>query len=395
MGICSSNMNKLPPRVPGQANPFYWACRNGEIDKVRKMLPNLTYEQVNEIQPNGSTALHAACFYNHPQIVQLLLNSGCSRTIVNSHGNTAYQETTIPEIRTLFERPPSKRFVDENATESFKLLTKDGNDVKKGSNVPDDWVKGHTSADDAHEAQFMIAMASSSNPLKQIVKSQAEKESIQNVTELVSHSVPEKHLKYKTMRELYDKFMKKMGVGHLLSMYTLETPLYKNLQTDVDSFTVLLYFHLDELQDRTFQGRSYRGATMTQSDIGAYRWALEREGYVLETRVLQSTSLEKSKAQMFAALKPNEGPHVRHSVLLTLDFPQKCPTAINLNKISETIPALSEFEDEQEILVLPYTLFSVRDIKIDSQSGQYRITLTNVPTPKTSLLECIKHVQTD
>ena len=122
----------------------------------------------------------------------------------------------------------SKRFIDENATESFKLLTKDGNDVKKGSNVPDDWVKGHTSADEAHEAQFMIAMASSSNPLKQIVKSQAEKESIQNVTELVSHSVPEKHLKYKTMRELYDKFMKKMGVGHLLSMYTLETPLYKN-----------------------------------------------------------------------------------------------------------------------------------------------------------------------
>lgn len=395
MGICSSNINKLPSRVPGQASPFYWACRNGDIATVRNMLPNLTYEQVNEVQPNGSTPLHAACFYNQPQIVQLVLGSGCSRTVVNSHGNTAYQEAATDEIRSLFDRPPSNRFIDENATGSFKLLTQDGNDVGKESNIPDDWVKGHRSADEAHEAQFMIAMANSLNPLKQIVKSQAEADSIKSVTELVSNSVPKKHEKYKTMHELHNKFMKKMGVSHLLTMYTLETPLYTRLQDDVDSFTVLLYFHLNELQGRAFQGRSYRGATMTQNDINAYRWAHEREGYVLETRVLQSTSLNKSQAQTFAVLKLDLTSHVRYSVLLTLDFPEKCPTAINLTKISETLAALSEFEHEEEILVLPYTLFSVRDIKIDSQSGQYRITLTNVPTPKTSLLESIKHVKSE
>ena len=62
-----------------------------------------------------------------------------------------------------------------------------------------------------------------------------------------------------------------MGIGHLLTMYTLETLLYTDLQENVDSFEVLLYFQLNDLQDRAFQGRTYRGTTMTQSDINAYR----------------------------------------------------------------------------------------------------------------------------
>ena len=69
MGADASKTSILPPRKPGEASEFYWACRNGNVETVRKMLPNMTYEQVNQIEPNGSTALHAACFYNHPQVV--------------------------------------------------------------------------------------------------------------------------------------------------------------------------------------------------------------------------------------------------------------------------------------------------------------------------------------
>jgi hypothetical protein len=393
MGVYSSTANLVSVRKPGEACPFYWACRDGNIAAVQNMLPNLTYEQVNQIEPNGSTALHAASYYNQPRIVRLLLESGCSRTVLNHHGATAYQEAATDEIRALFDRPRSKRFVDDHLTDSFQLVTHDGDNVEMKDGIPDDWFKGHTSADSAHEAQFMITMVNSSHPLKQIVKNRTETKSTETLSQLISTTVPDNNKDYKSMKDLHKKFLKKMGIGHLITMYTLETPLYTALQTQADSFTVLLYFHLDELQDRAFQGRTYRGGTMTQNDIKAYRWAFERQGHILETRTLQSTSLHKSEAKKFAILEGNDKNNVRYSVLIIFDFPQTCPTAINLTKISETVPALSAFEREAEVLLLPFTLFSVREIKIDSQSGQYCITLTNVPTPKASLLDAIKRIK--
>lgn len=106
----------------------------------------MTYEQVNQIEPNGSTALHAASFYNHSHIVQLLLSSGCSRTTLNFRGATADQEAATDEIRALFNRPTSNRFIDENTTESFTLLSQNAEEILSGNGIPDDWVKGHISA---------------------------------------------------------------------------------------------------------------------------------------------------------------------------------------------------------------------------------------------------------
>jgi hypothetical protein len=70
---------------------------------------------------------------------------------------------------------------------------------------------------------------------------------------------------------------------------------------------------------------------------------------------------------------------------MAFEFPELCPTAINLNKISEQLPALSEFEDEAEVLLLPFTLFKVKDIFTDPELHEYRILLIHEPTPKKSL----------
>ncbi|CAF1478750.1 unnamed protein product [Adineta steineri] len=186
-----------------------------------------------------------------------------------------------------------------------------------------------------------------------------------------------------------------MGIGNLITVYTMETEIYGSLQNEADSLSTLIYFHLSELQDRAFQGESYRGAKMTEDDIKAYKWAIKREGYVLETRTFQSSSILISVAQGFVQGKKNDNDQhdSRLSVLLTLVFPQKCPTAITLTE-PETLPFLSEFAHEKEVLILPFTLFSVKEIKIDSQNGQHHITLINVPTPKTSLSDAAKCIET-
>ncbi|CAF0799666.1 unnamed protein product [Adineta ricciae] len=365
----------------GEASLFYWACKEGDIAAVRQMLPNMTYEQVNQLEPLGSTALHAAVFYNHPHIVQLLLENGCSRTTLNRHGATAYEEASTDEIRALFNRPASGRFVDEHMTQTFQLANPKGNSVDMKDGIPDDWFKGHTTANTAYESQFMHAIADSSGVFKKLVQNRIEAESKEQLEQLVSRTIPNEHQQYENAKRLHEKVRKKSDMSSLLTMYTLETPLYRTLQNEADSFATLIYLHLAELKDRAYKGRAYRGGRMTENDIQAYRWALQRPEQVLETRTIQSMSLNESVARRFTQ---SERPRYdrRNRVILIFDFSETCPTAINLNRISEKLPALSVHQDEEEVLLLPFTLFSVREIKVDSKNGEYRITLTYIPTPK-------------
>jgi ankyrin repeat protein len=56
------------------------ACKNYEVEKVKTMLQFATIEEINHIEPNGSTALHVASYYGHVEIVELLLQAGASQT---------------------------------------------------------------------------------------------------------------------------------------------------------------------------------------------------------------------------------------------------------------------------------------------------------------------------
>jgi hypothetical protein len=45
---------------------------------------------------DGSTALHTASFFCHPEIVRMLLDKGADKTIKNKYGSTAYESVAGP-----------------------------------------------------------------------------------------------------------------------------------------------------------------------------------------------------------------------------------------------------------------------------------------------------------
>lgn len=73
-----------------------------------------------------STPLHAASYYGHKEIVQLLLQYGCDRSQTNAYGLTAYEEAADEEIRQLFKRPPDEfgfnRFQDGAIDDCFVFV---------------------------------------------------------------------------------------------------------------------------------------------------------------------------------------------------------------------------------------------------------------------------------
>ncbi|CAF1995870.1 unnamed protein product [Rotaria magnacalcarata] len=99
----------------GQASDFYWACQADEVDLVRRILLAIPFQEITRLQLNRSTALHAASYFGHKEIVNLLLNErGVIRHKQNRHGLTAYEEAANDEIRQVFHRMNINCFCTNN-----------------------------------------------------------------------------------------------------------------------------------------------------------------------------------------------------------------------------------------------------------------------------------------
>jgi hypothetical protein len=46
------------PFHASKTSPFYDACRANDIDLVEKYMESMSVEEINQIEPNGPTALH-------------------------------------------------------------------------------------------------------------------------------------------------------------------------------------------------------------------------------------------------------------------------------------------------------------------------------------------------
>jgi hypothetical protein len=362
------------------SNDFFQYCCNGNVDGVRELLPILTYDDVNYIDPTtGQTSLHTACSNNHYEIVRLLLeNNVCNRIIRNGNNKTAYEVAASSEIRFLFNRPQHQneinRYVDTNHHHStFGLIINNAS----SSTRPDNWVTGYFSSADARDAQLMMALSQASPIMKLLLYSRTERESKQLVQRLIDIHIPITQNKYQRVHHLYKEFLRRKTIRSLLTLYSLQTPLFGALQSNADAYTVILYLHLRELSDCAFRGNTYRGMIMSPDDIDAYRWAHEHAA-IVETRTLQSTSKDRAVADMFADLPFSDGTQI--SVIIQYKFTQTCPTAINLEGVSH-------FSSEEEVLLLPFTLFRVASIKVCSENTaqRYEITMQNMPVTQNSL----------
>jgi ankyrin repeat protein len=84
-----------------ETSDFYNACLANDIPRIKSYLASPTFNEINRIEPNGGTALHASCYYHNAGVVYLLLRHGALGSIKNRYGLTPYEETTSPYIKQL------------------------------------------------------------------------------------------------------------------------------------------------------------------------------------------------------------------------------------------------------------------------------------------------------
>ena len=318
---------------------FYLACRNGDLDTVEQMLPILTLDEINQIEPNGSTSLHAACYYNHPQIVKLLLDYGALRSTRNSHGCTAFDEATTEQVKELFPRPfeaAQARFSTAISLEKavewasleygrygwwYKQYLSDTNMDRAVDGIMTDERFHDTSS--THKIEYSLEKARRTQDPKWLIQAySAELSFCHAINKILALDI----LRWSREPSVLEKFSSFVGV----------------------------LLHHDTLTKYRYTGKCYRGMKLSTEDF--------EENYKIGQNLLVKPFISTSKCRHISE-KFATGSSISSrplSVLCIFTIPDR--TRSYDDNVALDISSISEYPWEEEVLILPFTSLEVRSI---------------------------------
>jgi hypothetical protein len=341
---------------------LYCACRDGDLGTVRRLIPRTSNNNLTSLESNGSTCLHAAASNGHKEIVELIINHGVPRRIYDKDYRTPLDLAQTEEIRRYFRR--SEEDAQERFSKKSTLQTTwrvDKNAVQNNS-PSTDWLFGE---DIAEEYSRAVEWGSIKN--RGIEKTMRKFEKYGMIP-------TDESKESKLLRFYFNEAREKNDPTFLLKAYTVESPFYKylneymatggkskvfaKLRGQWSGYYTGAIVKSPALDPYRFRGITYRGMEVVPQEIEQYHI-----GGVLTNKAFQSTSKEIQVAYRFACReRPTPG---KVPLLLIYDIVDR-RSAIDITR-------LSEYQDEEEVLLVPGTLFRVDDI--DKSRTPFKIQL--------------------
>jgi len=307
---------------------------------VEHNLERMSLEEINKIEPNGSTALHVASHRGHEKIVELLLEKGASHSIINKYNNTPLDEAKTDKIKQLIRRRMNKkRFISDSL----------------------EWILATNDADfQAHEYSKKLKTYGTDPQFYRLITH-------------IKENYLEKDLKHvddiDKIKEYFDTAIQKKDPLYLLIAYTAETGFYSALNVDLTklrlenltdnenlarAYYTGIIAHHPNLQRFSYTGTVFRGLMITNDDLKQYK---------IGTRILTKTFSSASKERNIAFKFLND----------TLDTNDRlstiCIYEIRNQRTALDIQTISLYQYEQEVLVLPYSAFKIVDIQINKHKS--------------------------
>ncbi|CAF1238715.1 unnamed protein product [Adineta ricciae] len=325
---------------------LYLACRNGDKATVERLLSRTPLRTLNCLEPNGSTCLHAASYHGHKEIVEMLLRHGASRRMINRYGCTPLDEAKTEEIAQLFPRSTEaakQRFCNNPAQQL-------------------EWQFENDSAESYSRATHWDCVKDRGikKTIKKLRKAQTIFDDGSGSSALVA--------------DFFQAALDTNDPIYLLRAYTAESPFYTELNREMargnqkevfrklckkwTGFYTGLIVKNPAFEAYRFSGETYRGMQITPIDLQQYKI-----GIALANKSFQSTSKSWKVAKGFAC--PSQPKRGTIPVILFFTIKDR-RSALNIDQISE-------YQGEEEVLIVPGTLFIISDI--DRQSQPYEIHL--------------------
>ncbi|CAF1230510.1 unnamed protein product [Rotaria sordida] len=332
-----------------KCSKFYLACRGNNIEEVKELLKTITLDEIDRIEPNGSTALHAACYHGHQEIVKLLLRAGADRALPNKHNCLPFDEALNDEIKELFFRVPNTN----------RLVSNTG--AIEWESINDDVLE--TAAEERHI-------------IKSLYDNTSGFTSVGKMFEKIERNYINKGLAkfdgIDTIKRFFKKATEEQDPRWILKAYTAETDFYKVLNTEIACgasryqnerrYIIALLWHHPKLNEIAFTGSSYRVMQINYDDLRKYQTNCS-----LMTKSFLSSSIDRKLAELFLLQKACTQEPTRAAVRTKMDGTfiklwVMCVYNIKHRRTALHIENSSQYANEGEILIMPYTVFKVKRI---------------------------------
>lgn len=322
---------------------LYLACRHGDIATVKRLLPKTPISVLNSLEANGNTCLHTATYRGHREIVQMLLQHGACRRVSNRLGRAALDKARTQEVSNLFPRSA------EQAKERFS--TKPA--------IQPEW-----QFEDGRAEHFSRAFhwdCIKDRGIEKVHKELSKAHLFDNYDrdEETQNSIAIVQYYFDQAKEMNDPIC-------FLKAYTVESPFYKRLNQEMATGSSRQVFKKlcekwtgyytgiiiknPAFEPYRFAGQTFRGMQITDADYAQYK-----PNVVVTNKAFQSTSKSWKIAKSFACpKKPIPG---RLSVVLIYTIIDR--------RSALSIETISEYQNEEEVLMVPGTLFIITNINQD------------------------------
>ncbi|CAF4132949.1 unnamed protein product [Rotaria sordida] len=367
----------LPHFTNTEPSTLYLACQNNDLARVESCLKKMKRKEIDfQYPPNNETALHVATRNQNKEIIQILLHHGAQRSLRNANGQEAYQLAETTEIRDLFKRQTSSsRFAFLHGLYKTNTLSQHKIKCESCSLVNDDTFYEWELVD-LNAVQKARRFRHELKPSKSMAKKDLKQKLYSINKGYIDARL--KDLSETDDSRIHDYFKRALLLQepyYIITSYTicqnfselLNKDMARNVIHDLKngcskfscdclystedgtkSITNILLHH-QKFQEFSFQGEVYRGIVVPKNALDHYK-----VNSCIITTTLLSTSRNPDVAKIFCDKGP-ENP-TKHSFFCIYEICNDNRTALNISKISE-------FEDEDEVVILPYSAFLITKIE--------------------------------
>ena len=355
---------------------LYKLCKENKIEEVRSILPSIGNKNlINQIQTStGSTCLHVACYYGHENMVEILLDYGAMRSIRNlRHNLTPYEETNADNIRQLFDKGRGLFSYNNNNNNPYiEWAIADDNLLDKRRRFRE-LIGVYKTYDSHHLVSKLIAEFIQYYLNEYLLKhnndaahpqDQITSEQIKDIEGYFREAIEKKdYLTYfiraYTLPNDFHKVLNKHLALYILDYFD-ESKNFLSTYRLVNCLAhiVTLIIHHQKLSQYEYRGLCYRGMRITQNDLNQY--SLNQH---MLNRSFLSTSVNRQVAEMFAGEGQQSKMRFTPQNQSALQYSCLCRYLIKQHSTAIDVKTLSMRPEEEEVLILPFTVFKVVTIK--------------------------------
>ena len=331
------------------------ACSNNDYNTFRE---NLIIESINApLDDQGNTALHIATREREEDIVRLLLRYHATRTIVNNDGKKPMEMTSDEAILKIYQNAyrPLPKVSSENRYVSNELEVE-----------PIEWL-------DSYRNAYRISYENHEHMKRWITKVPLQKLLEEIRDNYINKLVFPKEETREEIMPWIESAIEENNPLPLAMVYTGTSTLCTHLNTDLarlgSDFRFIStrldypdneppkdlgqYIYASLLINHTVfrsyrhASKTFRGMTITAQDLDVYA-----PGKIVITRSFLSTSKNRHTAAFYLGFE---------------DIVNRPPVICIYNVLNShsslSIESFSNFPEEEEVLIVPFIAFEIRDVR--------------------------------